>query len=230
MATFNPWATRKVAQQDTPATPIADTPDYPAPEHGAYAVPPLASGDAYMREFGWSNKSLRPSAVDVPAAQRLMTIPREDYRPDPVRPPGEFWDKLDRDDKQRHNIEYQDADGWTEQKGVAPSDKRWADNPRLTPPPEPRPTLSMAPSSYLFVRPWDNYSARYLNGTHFSMADHRRDYEILGMAPVRSMRNTYRLEPAPWDTDVVDSPPPTPVVNARVQGTELPFGPRSYRL
>lgn len=227
---FNPWATRKVAREDTPATPIAESPDYPTPQHGEYAAPSLESGDAYTDEFGWANRSLRPSAVEYPSAQRLMTIPRVDYRPDPVRPPEEWWNRLDRDDAQRHTVEFQDADGWTELKGVAPGDKRWADNPRRTPPAEPRPTLSMAPSTYQFVRPFDQHSARYLNGTHFSMADHRRDYDILGMAPVRSLRNTYRLEPAPWDTDIVDTPPPAPPINARLQGTELPFGPRSYRL
>jgi hypothetical protein len=36
------------------------------------------------------------------------------------------------------------------------------------------------------------------------MADHRREYPILGMAPVNSRRNTYRVEPTPWDINIVD--------------------------
>lgn len=229
---FNPWATRKVASHDAPSTPIADTPDYPTPQHGSYAAPSLESGSPYNDEFGWANRSLRPSTVEYPSAQRLQTFPRKDNRPDPVRPPEEHWDRIDRDDKQRHSVEFQDADGWTESKGISPSDKRWADNPRRTPPAEPRLTQQMAPTTYRFERPFDQHAARLLNGNHFSMADHRRDFEVTqtGMTPVRSLRNTYRLEPAPWDVDVVDEPPVQAPVFARLRGQELPPPTRTWRL
>jgi hypothetical protein len=64
------------------------------------------------------------------------------------------------------------------------------------------------------------------------MADHRRNYEILGMAPARSRRNTYRMEPAPWDLDVVDMPSTDAYnpVDARIRSVELPQNPRSMRL
>jgi hypothetical protein len=66
---------------------------------------------------------------------------------------------------------------------------------------------------------------------HFSMADHRRTYDVLGMAPVQSRRNTYRADPAPWDANVVDMPVDVSPVNARVRVVELPARTGgSYRL
>jgi hypothetical protein len=45
------------------------------------------------------------------------------------------------------------------------------------------------------------------------MADHRRNYPILGMneqrKPGAGTRNTYRLAPVPWDSNIVDVPPDT---------------------
>lgn len=227
---FNPFATRKVTEADTPATPIADVPDYSVPQHGAYAVPSLETGDAYNDEFGWAPRSLRPSSVETPSAQRLRTIPRYDYRPNPVRPAEEWYGRNAQDEFDRHSVEHQDADGWTESKGIASSDRRWTPNPRSTPPDESRLTQQMAPSSYQFTRPFDQHSARQLNGSHFSMADHRRNYEILGMAPVTSRRNTYRIEPTPWDTDIVDLPPVADQAQARLTAVEIPHGPRSWRI
>lgn len=227
---FNPFATAKVAASEVPAVMETAVPEYANPQHGAYAVPSLESGDAYNDEFGWSVRSLRPSAVEVPSAQRLGSIPRRDYRPDPVRPPQEFWDKLGADLMGRHTVEKIDADGWTESKGITASDRRWAPNPRSVPVPESRPTQQMAPTQYSFWRPFDNYSKRTFNGMHFSMADHRREYPILGMNPVVSRRNTYRLEPEPWDTNIVDVAPTAPMPQARVESAEIPFGPRTWRI
>lgn len=227
---FNPFATRKTVEEDTPATPIADVPEYAVPQHGAYAAPTLEAGDAYNDEFGWSPRSLRPSAVETPSAQRLGTIRRFDYRPDPLRAPEEWYNRNARDENARHSVEDVDADGWTESKGITEGDRRWAPNPRSVPPAESRRTQQMSPSSYFFVRPFDQHAARQFNGHHFSMADHRRDYEILGMSPVRNSRNTYRLEPTPWDIDVVDVPPVQEPTSARLTAVELPYGPRSWRI
>lgn len=235
MALFDAWATRKVASRDTPSTPIADEPDYPAMEMNAYAVPSLESGSPYNDEQGWSIPDLRPSSVEYPSAQRLMVIPRHDYRPDPIRPPDElggFWERMDRDEEQRHTVETVDADGWAETKGILSSDRRWAPNPRSTPPGEVRLTEQMSASSYRFERPFDQHSARTFNGNHFSMADHRRSYMVneFGMKPVSSARNTYRLEPTPWDINVVDMPPASPnIPYARTTGQDIPPS-RSYRL
>jgi hypothetical protein len=232
MARWNPFTARETRTDPERAdVPVMEVPQYAVPQHGAYSVPSLESGSPYNDEFGWGPK-LRTSPTEIPSAQRLGTIPRRDYRPEPVRPPGEFWDRLDADEKSRHSVEHVDADGWQERKGITPADRRWADNPRRNPPPESRITQAMAPTTYTFTRPFDQHAARQLNGTHFSMADHRRNYEILGMAPIRSSRNTYRSEPTPWDVDIIDVGPdaePT-VPQARLSSVELPYSSRSYRL
>lgn len=236
---FNPFAVSRVGESET------DTRQYALPQSAAFAVPSLEAGDAYIDEFGWAPVLARGngSAVEVPSAQRLGSIPRRDYRPDPVRPPEEFFDRLGADNIGRHGLEDVHPTGWREQKGVLPTDRRWEDDPRRTPPAEHRWTMGMAPSTYSFTRLFDQFnrthagdpltgSARQFNGNHFSMADHRRTYEVGGMAPVHSARNTYRLTPPPWDTDVVDLPPVqgSNTVNARVRSVELPFGTRSWRL
>lgn len=216
--------------------------EYAAMQHGEYAAPSLEEGSPYNDEFGWAaTLAQRTSSVETPSAQRLQSIPRRDFRPDPPRPPVEFYGARDRDEAVRESTVEQDADGWEENKGTY---KRFAPNPRSTPPEESRPTSRMAPRSYSFLRFFDQLnrqkgndllgSARTFNGMHFSMADHRRNYEILGMAPATSRRNTYRLEPAPWDVDIVDLPPtvePT-TVQSRVRSVEIPRtgGTRSWRL
>lgn len=235
MALYNPFAAKETKTDAQRAdVPVAVPPVYAVPQSGAYGVPSINEGSPYNDEFGWGPK-LHTSAQETPSAQRLQQIPRRDYRPEPTRPSESetgFWGRLDEDKETRHSVERVDADGWTERKGVFPGDKRWADNPRRTPPPETRLTMLMAPTTYSFTRPFDVSSARQFNGTHFSMADHRRNYEILGMSPVRTMRNTYRMEPAPWDQDIVDLPPTNqaPIPEARLRSVELPAGSRSWRL
>jgi len=221
----SPYTTRET-------TDISAIPVYAVPQQRAYAAPPLEEGDAYNDEFGWGPHVGTPSTTDVPAAQRLRTIPRIDMRPDPVRPPEEWYDRRDADTAQRHSVESVDANGWPINKGVNPGDKRWADDPRRTPPAEPRWTQGIGPSTYSFTRPFDQGYARTFNGNHFSMADHRREYEILGMEPVRSRRNTYRIEPGPWDVGVVDLPPDNgeSLPQARVRSVEVPYPRQSYRL
>lgn len=232
MAWRNPFAAREIKTDPERAdVPIMEAPQYAVPQHGAFSVPPIEAGAPYNDEFGWGPK-LRTSTVEIPSAQRLGTIPRYDYRPEPVRPPEEFWDRIDADTEVRHRVEDQRAIGWAEKKGVLPTDKRWADNPRRYPPAENRVTQQMSPSRYSFTRPFDQHAARYLNGMHFSMADHRRNYEILGMAPIVRPRNTYRLEPVPWDVDIVDMAPvsnPT-TTQARLTDVNVPMPSRSYRL
>lgn len=232
----NPWASRSQRVESDPRmadTPVSQTPDYAVPQHGSYAVPPLAAGDAYINEFGWGpgQRLHAPSSVETPSAQRLQTIPRYSFSPDPDQPPQNWYAYRDADDARRHTVEDQDADGRTELKGVSSGDRRWVDNPRRNPPAESRPTQTMSPSSYSFVRPFDTGYARTFNGMHFSMADHRRNYEILGMAPVSSRRNTYRLEPTPWDQNVVDVPenPEQSMPYARLKSPDLPVS-RQWRL
>jgi hypothetical protein len=236
---FNPYATEVATVEET-------VPQYSMPR-GSYAAPSLEAGDAYTDTFGWGPE-LRVSTVQTPSAQRLGAIPRFGDYPDPTKPPQTWYDRLDADDKRRDAVTTQNATGWGELKGVAPGDLRWADNPRRKPPAENRVTQQQSPANYSFTRPFDQFnrtyangpasgSARHLNGLHFSMADHRRTYEAVGTMPVRTGRNTYRMEPTPWDTDVVDLPsqsgPDTP--SARIRSIEVPsssaaYGTRSYRL
>lgn len=228
-----PFTTREQATDPARAdTPVYEPPIYAVPQHGAYSAPSLNSGSPFNDEFGWG-PTLHTSTTDVPSAQRLGTIPRYDRYPDPTQDSAHLslYLKEDADKKARHSVETVDADGWNERKGVFPTDRRWEDNPRRNPPPESRKTQLMAPTTYSFTRPFDTGYVRTFNGTHFSMADHRRDYPILGMGPVKSSRNTYRIEPTPWDVDVVDLPPPSNGPNnGRIRSVELPPSSRSGRL
>src|SRR4051812_8098305 len=189
----------------------------PPQETSEYTVPP--PGYPVNNPMGWA-----PQYED-PRGQLLGTI---DTRPPAGENPKTYWQGRDADERARHSVEDQDADGWTIRKDY----RRLAPDARLTPPPEPRATGLMAPRTYTFTRPFDQYNrstgreqigtARQMNGVHFSMADHRRTYEILGMAPPRRLRNTYRLMPGPWDSNIVDMPPDAGTTNLRVRSMEVP--------
>jgi hypothetical protein len=237
MAPRNPWA---VARNE----PEFSEPDYPGMAMSRYAVPTPGSksDDAPYADSpvtAWA-PHMRISPRGYPDASRLQQIPRRDFRPEPARPPEEFYGYLDRDDAFRHSVEKQDADGWTETKnGLGHPDSRrganrFAPNPREVPPDEPRLTQTMAPRSYSFWRPFQGMTPHRFTGDHFSMADHRRKYEIYGMAPQRrpggSSRNTYRLPPAPWDINVVDMPPDQDLPDATWKSVEVPSPSRSWRL
>lgn len=234
---YNPYAADE-------ATIEQAVPEYSMPR-GTYAAPSLESGDAYIDEFGWGPK-LRMSTVETPSAQRLGAIPRFQDYPDPQKPPEVFYGREDADKDRRESVTDTDANGWDTAAGVAPGDLRWAPNPRLKPPPEPRVTNRLGPRTYSFTRPFDQFNrtygdgppsgtARTFNGTHFSMADHKRNYQVsqaAGSAPVRGSRNTYRIEPTPWDTDIVDVPPANAnaIPDGRVRTVDVPSASRSFRL
>jgi hypothetical protein len=200
-----------------------EEPEYPD-LNNRYAAPTLESGSPYNDEFGWA-PSMRLSPEAIPDTARLAITPNRESRPDATRPDVEWYGPQDNNTRTRESVTDQNAVGWQELKGVSPGDQRWAPNPRLNYPAEPRPTQQLSPRSYSFTRPfgWGNPkdSSKHLNGLHFSMADHRRNYEIYGMQPVTSRRNTYRLEPQPWDTSVVDLPPDQETVSSRIQSVEV---------
>jgi hypothetical protein len=83
-----------------------------------------------------------------------------------------------------------------------------------------------------YQRPFDKNSPSRLTGDHFSMADHRRDYKIFEATPVNKRRNTFRLDPAPWDTNIVDTVETVPPRTAGYDITEAQNAPtsRSFRL
>lgn len=200
--------------------------------NSAYAVPSPGTDDQDWNDSpvnAWAPK-LEGQIGSTPDPQRVGRMRTRDYRPNAADPPRDFWlgaHGPGRELMYRHGVEYQDADGMFVS---APAAKPQAPNPRSIPSPEPRPTNRMSPHNYVFTRPFDQHSARQFNGMHFSMADHRRNYQILGMEPVRRRRNTFRAEPQPWDSDLVDMPNdvtygrPGPIVSFEVPAT------RNFRL
>lgn len=221
-----------VANTSEYAGQYANAAEYGSP-NSAYAVPGSDIDAPYTDEFGWS-ASPRVSVGNTPDAMRLQSFPVRTVRPDGESAPGVFYRPLDADEKSRHAVEDQDANGWEERKGryVVGPDPRW------NPPAETRLTERMSPRRYSFLRPFDQggkgTGARQFNGVHMSMADHRREYEVLGMQPWHHRRNTYRVDPAPWDADIYDVPPDSTIgtaVHARIQAVDVPdSGNRAFRL
>ncbi|HET7414762.1 MAG TPA: hypothetical protein VFI97_03600 [Arthrobacter sp.] len=206
--TANPWAAPQNAlPNDVPVSPVQDVSSYAVPSPGSpYLTSPAGE---------WAPSLFRKVGA-TPDPARLGEVPLIQDYPVPNRPPEEWYEPQTRDITNRHSVEQIDADGWREEPGTDGS-YRFAANPRSRPPMPSRVTAFMSPASYAFWRhmstgqPKD--SQRNLNGVHFSMADHRRDYPILGMQPQRKpgagTRNTYRLAPVPWDANLVDVPDPT---------------------
>jgi hypothetical protein len=184
----NPYATAAVAAPD--------------PLHYSDAATPPGAGGRWDNT-GYAPKLTNDDYGGVTDPTRVEELPRHDRRAN-LRDPWSWWAHYDEDTRQRESVTTQDADGWTEKKG----ERGRGPDPRWTPPPEPRPTLAMAPRSYYFTRPFDQDIARRLTGAHISLANNRRQYEILIQTPVPHRRNTYRVEPSPWDTDIVDEAPP----------------------
>ena len=213
----------------THAGQYADVPVYGMPD-SAYAAPDIHKDAPYTDEFGWGPRT-RISVEGTPDAMRNFASPVRDVHPaDPHR----HYDGKDADGMLRESVTDTDADGWDIQKKRV----RVAPDPRLNPPAETRLTEKMGQRRYSFVRPFDQLTKgageRRFNGMHFSMADHRRDYEILGMRPWSQHRNTFRIDPAPWDADMYDVPPESTqsvFLNSRIQAVEVPDSAnRAYRL
>jgi hypothetical protein len=221
-ANKNPYAARENIDNDVPA--------YAMPHSRDFAVPsPNDENGTLDSPIGAYAPSLRVEVGNTPDPMRIQQMRTRDFRPEPASAPEVFFDQLDADKAIRHSVETLDADGWEEFKGG--SGKPAARNPRSNPGPEPRPMMRMSPANWSFTRPmWGG--PRRLNNMHFSMADHRRDYPILGTQPVRNWRNTYRIQPVPFDLDMVDVPPndPTDVPSARIQAVEVPLSSPVRRL
>jgi len=217
----------------TGAGEYSTVPEYGRPD-SAYAAPDIHRDAPYNDEFGWGPKT-RLGVESTPDAMREMSAPVRDVRPPGNQNPKPFYAAQSVDEDKRESVTDQDANGWNEKKDrykIGP-------DPRWNPPAETRPTEKLSPRSYSFTRPFDQGTkgngARTLNGMHFSMADHRREYEILGMKPWAQSRNTYRVDPAPWDADMYDVPPASTegtYVNGRIQAVDVPYSnsDRSYRL
>lgn len=108
----------------------------------------------------------------------------------------------------RHAVEQTDV-GWHVQQYRVPGGQ----NPLWTQERAPtRPTASLSPSGYQFRRP--EHHPRHIKDAvgedavaHFSMADHRREYEIMGQKPQGGIgTNTYRAPTRPWDESLFIPP------------------------
>jgi len=216
-------------------TPIGDylpaggspaSPQYAAPTGGntQYSFSPVTAWAALLRSF--------PGGVPDPG--RNKTIPLREYGPEGGQAPSEWYlgtNGPGRVEQAQHTaLETVDADGWQAfqpPKGT----KRAAADVRRTPPDPDRVTGAMSPNNYSFSRQFDQRFEHRLTGQHFSMADHRRNYPILGMTPAPFRRNTYRVDPAPWDTNIVDYEPVEAPAPGRVVSHEITDAVHtSYRL
>jgi len=227
LARFNPWAI-------TRETPEIAPQNYPRADVASYTATTISA--AYAPYDGWAPALQRiPGGTPDPA--RIGRQPLYQRRPDASNP-APYWTMEDADTRARESITRNTATGWTEYKGIG-TETRYAPNPRTIPPAETRRTQLISPNDYSFWRPFDTdtpkISARALSGLHFSMADHRRNYEIYGMQPQRkpggTTRNTYRLPPSPWDANIVDMPVAAPMPYAVTRVNDVtPSMSRSWRL
>jgi hypothetical protein len=235
----NPWAHSRTENEfDTESTRTVPL--------NAYEVPAGNSGES--KGDGWLDlpgggyaPALRIAPDGFPDATRLNNGQWVETHPvDGETETREFWHERDAEKAYRESVVEIDTTGFRETKkgfGLADPDMgadRFGRNPREKPPAETRPTESMSPHTWRFWRPFQGNTPHNLNGLHFSMADHRRNYQIYGMTPSRhpgaGTRNTYRIPPTPWDTHVVDMPPQSEAPQATYTDVIVPNTSRSYRL
>lgn len=197
-----------------PPTPInpsgAPNPAYVVPQKGqdlpGHNVPTTFPGDPWSVNLAGSNAPSDTTSNHFPDPVQAQKIPARTEYPQPQLPPQDFYlgvNGVGRDVIQRHAVESQRGNQYDV---AAPNPFRPAPNPRWAQYPEHNNlTARNSPNYYSFTRPYDQNYERRLNGSHFSMADHRRNYPVFGMAPARTWRNTSRVEPAPWDSNIVDT-------------------------
>lgn len=193
MAQVNPYAARAPARAG----------EAPGPSmlavHGRYAVPDVPV-------------TTDPEYVDGAYATQLDPDYESGTTPDPIRtgvqePPINdpnvrvYNARRFENFHERHSVEHTSESWDVQQHTVAPAQNPLWEQERLP----IRPSANRSPLGYLFTRPW--HIPRNINDAvgegavnHVSMADHRRTYEIYGMAPRDRMGvNTFRLDPQPWD-------------------------------
>lgn len=109
----------------------------------------------------------------------------------------------------------------------------FADHPNWNPPATNRPmTDALSPSSWRYLRPWDQDFDRELNGIHFSAADNNVAYLLGEMQPVGRGTSTYRLDPLNNDTTAYLSRQPGPSAQQAAEaasGADV-YPSRAYRL
>lgn len=169
----------------------------------------MSPDHSYTTANPWRGDGYSDSPIQAYASppstdpDRLDNRTRVDSRASAADPRG-WWRRKTADIAKRESVTNKNAVGWNERKGG--SGKSHAPRPLGKDTGEPRPTTGMGPNTYFFSRPFDATMERRFTGDHFSMADHRRTFEIYGMAPAVRARNTYRIEPGPTDRDITDMP------------------------
>lgn len=149
----------------------------------------------------WAPAMGRPGGQQT-HAQVIAETQYGDPRPNPVEPAA-YWAKRDADDAQRHSAQQIDANGWP-----TPTNGTVYNPIQPIRPPSERWTSYAHPELDSFVVPGEvnGHTPYRFTGDHFSMADHRRDYQVMEQTPINTRRNTFRLEPQAWDLDLVDVP------------------------
>lgn len=232
-------ARRTVARSESPINPyaadgywnnygVAAAAGADPVNYGDAAHPQGAGNHFYFNGDGWAAPVTRNDYSGTPDPTRVEELPRTDRRAS-LRAFWQWWGGYDAETKRREAVTEQQTVGFEETKGS----RSRAPHPLWTPPPEPRPTQQMNPHKYYFVRPFDQDVIRMGNrGAHMSMADNRRAYPILLQSPIPWKRNTYRAEPSPWDTDILDETKTQDAgFSGGVQNVDLPLASyhRSYR-
>lgn len=187
---------------------VADVPESTDPDYRDGFSPELVSG-------GSPDGSALPSDIRIGRREPPPNDPNDHA----------YTAKRNSDFHKRHSDEHY-ADNWKVRQQKAPAGQ----NPMWTQERPPiRPTAEDSPTGYAFTRPW--HIPRNIKDAigenavaHFSLADHRRNFEIFGMKPQGGVgANTYRADPRPWDEGLFTPP--------QADGVTSGFaGNRNYRL
>lgn len=192
---------RKKAPPDGSATPEQMAQPVNLDEAHSFVVPG-ASEYPSPPTYGVQPFAARPGA-ELPAVRNQDAILVHHLAPPPDRDPAGFYADRNADylRRSRYNEHLQPLP-WHERQESQPV----AVNPWEHTPPSPRPTSTMSPSNYRFVRPFDQNWERQLSGDAGSMARLGRAYPVGGMTPMPSWRNTVRIPPPSRDTEIMDLP------------------------
>lgn len=197
-------------------TTLETNPRYAAPESSA----PYSS-------LGWA-ANLNLSNSGTPDSARVNRTNNAPFTSDP-RDTDIFHEIRDAEKAARESTVISrtlpDASG----AGIG-SESRFAPNPRSIPVPETRWTMRLNPVTG-FIRNMLARTPKRFSGGHFSMADHERNYDILGMEPQRSSRSTYRASAPEYGLSVVDMPAETASApNATLRALNVPSTSGAFRL
>lgn len=211
----NAYALRPMAAGEAPgamqggayARPAFAVPDTDATETPGY-------GEGYSPALGQASEGMMPDEIRTQKREPLWGGPHQQ----------DINLVRGKDNIDRRADEFAISTGWTTRQekpvvGVIPEQVQ-----DILP---TRPSATMGQNTYLFTRPWERPES---SGLHLSMADHRRKYEIYGMAPRGGIGvNTYRLDPKPWDQNLHYNPVPVEPENGTKYASGI-AGNRSFRL